>query len=81
MKCKGTIFSPYLLAPHENFQLLRSFNLIVLAFHFAEFAVFGDEFQELAELAVLEWQRRLRVTQLILRLALAGKRIYLIVNG
>lgn len=49
MKCKGTIFSPYLLAPHKNFPTPPALNLIVLAFPLAEFAVCGNAFQQLAE--------------------------------
>lgn len=38
---------------HHRHQLLRRSNLIVLTFHLAESAVFGDAFQQLAEVAVL----------------------------
>ena len=37
----------------QTFPTPPALNHIVLAFHLAEFAVFGDEFQELAEVAVL----------------------------
>ena len=47
------LFLSYLLALHKNFPTPPALNLIVLVFPLPGFAVFGDEFLELAEVALL----------------------------